>query len=71
MSPKGNQHPVFANGLFSPPQTRQLNYLSQEAVYRVVEQNELAYDLVASTGSLLFDLTESLVSVSSSELPSS
>jgi hypothetical protein len=39
------------------PKGDSLSYLAQEAVYRVAEQNELAYNLVANTGNLSFDLT--------------
>jgi hypothetical protein len=50
----------LASGFFAPPQDARSNsasYLAQEAVYRAAEQNELAYNLVASTGNLSFDLT--------------
>jgi hypothetical protein len=55
-----DQLPSVANGFFAPPQAptgESVSYLEQEAVYRAAEQNELAYNLVANTGNLSFDLT--------------
>jgi hypothetical protein len=57
---KARKGSILANGFFAPEQSATgdaVSYLSQEALYRAAEQNELAYNLVANTGNLSFDLT--------------
>jgi hypothetical protein len=48
------------NVFFAPMQEKDISslsgYLAREAVYRTVEQNELAYNLVAETGDMSFNL---------------
>jgi hypothetical protein len=47
----------FSNAFAQAPKSNSSGYLAQEAVYRAAEQNELAYNIVANTGNLSFDLT--------------
>jgi hypothetical protein len=56
----GIREQSFLQDVFFAPQEKDTSslsgYLAREAVYRTVEQNELAYNLVAETGDMSFNL---------------